>query len=97
MIAEKMLLRHFEKKYFALEIGIEDNMPNVCANIDNPPNESIAVMAVSCVCICSGDWLKRKAPFVISNIPPNIAAIAEEERENIPEKYFAKNAIMPVC
>jgi len=57
-------------------------MPNVCANIDNPPNESIAVMAVSCVCICSGDWLKRKAPFVISNIPPNIAAIAEEEREN---------------
>lgn len=55
MIAEKMLLRHFEKKYFALEIGIEDNMPNVCANIDNPPNESIAVMAVSCVCICSDD------------------------------------------
>ena len=34
---------------------ISDNMPNVCANIESPPNESIAVMQVNCICIDDED------------------------------------------
>lgn len=55
MKAERILFTHFEKIYFALDTEMGDNIPNVCANIESPPNESIAVIQVNCICADADD------------------------------------------
>ena len=49
-----MLLIPFEKIYFMLEIDKGDKIPKVCAKMESPPKDKIAVIQTSCICVGSG-------------------------------------------